>query len=578
MLPLLAQDPLRKVLQFCTAHEVLQYGNASKKAQETLTDDLVWRGLASRDFYGERRRDEGLSLGVRDAGDTMYFKIQPFTPLQRVFDAVAKRKDAAVETLCFSLDGSRVRGHLTLEDLDITAEQHLDCLPLADAPSDEFLPSASAAFSAPAQAEAPEDASDPDAADVSTPCDRVGACDSWRAAYRRWSSVARRVQYHEQGFDARAWMTVARAWRDIKAALAEQSMDAIVASLRPPAAPEALRKVGVRSLRYAYAIHDGQALAFDAARRRQDRAAMRDSQQSVFHGLFGGVSAYDYVVCTRFVSITEAMARSPPEDGIEDDDTHDIHFAANYDGSWRFVASANDGSLRLPTGGASYSETMFANDGQGLAAAAPETHNAFAQWFATYAARVRLRAYRVAPLMPDAPDGTRGIVLFPDGDAGDDCHVSEAITRGVRVRASAVYLPNSPSGYAYSIRIRRVSDDAPESCQLRTRHWHINDGERTSTVSGEGVVGKFPVLTSTGWRDDSQVANMTHGFSTAVLPGEDREGEFVYQSFSGMTRGPRGGSFRGELEFVPGEVSAPTGEPFRVVCPEFALRKPRFLY
>ena len=52
----------------------------------------------------------------------MYFKIQPFTPLQRVFDAVAKRKDAAVETLCFVLDGSRVRGHLTLEDLDITAE------------------------------------------------------------------------------------------------------------------------------------------------------------------------------------------------------------------------------------------------------------------------------------------------------------------------------------------------------------------------------------------------------------------------------------------------------------------------
>ena len=114
MLPLLAQDPLRKVLQFCTAHEVLQYGNASKKAQETLTDDLVWRGLASRDFYGERRRDEGLSLGVRDAGDTMYFKIQPFTPLQRVFDAVAKRKNAAVETLCFALEGSRVRGHLTL--------------------------------------------------------------------------------------------------------------------------------------------------------------------------------------------------------------------------------------------------------------------------------------------------------------------------------------------------------------------------------------------------------------------------------------------------------------------------------
>ena len=576
MLPLLAQDPLRKVLQFCTAHEVLQYGNASKKAQDTLADDVVWRGLASRDFYGERRRDEGLSLGVRDAGDTMYFKIQPFTPLQRVFDTVAKRKKAAVETLCFALEGSRVRGHLTLEDLDITAEQHLDCLPLADAPSDEFLPSASAAFSAPAQAEAPEDASDQDAAEVGTPCDRVGPCDSWRAAYRRWSSVARRVKFRRQKFDARSWMVVARAWRDIKAALAEQSMDAIVASLRPPAAPEDLRRVGVRGLRYAYAIHDGQALAFDEARRRQDRAAMRDNQHSVFHGLFGGVSAYDYVVCTRFLSVAEAVALdASSEDDSEEDDDRELSFAANYDGSWRFCAKAE------PLAGESYpyAENIFANDGPGRsAAAAPETHDAFAQWFATYAARVRLRAYRVAPLMPDAPDGTRGVVLFPDADAGDDCHVSEAITRGIRVRASAVYLPNSPSGYAYSIRIRRVSDEAPESCQLRTRHWHINDGERTSTVSGEGVVGKFPVLTRAGWRDDSQVANMTHGFSTAVLPGEERDGEFVYQSFSGMTRGPRGGSFRGELEFVPGEVSSPTGEPFRVLCPEFALRKPRFLY
>ena len=571
-LPLLAQDPLRKVLQFCTAHEVLQYGNASKKAQETLTDEVVWRGLASRDFYGERRRDEGLSLGVRDAGDTMYFKIQPFTPLQRVFDAVAKRKNAAVETLCFSLEGSRVRGHLTLEDLDITAEEHLDCLPLKDAPSDEFLPSASAAFSAPAQAEAPEDASDQDAADVGTPCDRVGACDSWRVAYRRWSSVARRVKFRGQKFDARSWMVVARAWRDIKAALAEQSMDAIVASLRPPAAPEDLRKVGVRSLRYAYAIHDGQALAFDEARRRQDRAAMRDSKHSVFHGLFGGVSAYDYVVCTRFLPIADAVVLTREDDESEDGDWSELKFAANYDGSWRFMAGVN---LIHMVGGI---ETVFANDGSRIAAAAPNTHDGFAQWFATFAARVRLRAYRAAPLLPDAPDGTRGIVLFPDGDAGDDCHVSEAVTRGIRVRASAVYLPNSPSGYAYSIRIRRVSDDAPESCQLRTRHWHINDGERTSTVSGEGVVGKFPVLTATGWRDDSQVANMTHGFSTAVLPGEERAGEFVYQSFSGMTRGPRGGSFRGELEFVPGEVSAPTGEPFRVVCPEFALRKPRFLY
>ena len=77
-------------------------------------------------------------------------------------------------------------------------------------------------------------------------------------------------------------MVVARAWRDIKAALAEQAMDAIVASLRPAAAPEDLRRVGVRSLRYAYAIHDGQALAFDEARRLEMEG------RSVFLQGFGG--------------------------------------------------------------------------------------------------------------------------------------------------------------------------------------------------------------------------------------------------------------------------------------------------
>ena len=590
MLPLLAQDPLRKVLGFCAAAEVLQYGGASKKAGETAADDVVWRALASRDFYGKRRSDGGLTLGVCDEENLRYFTTKPFTKLQLVFDAVAQRKEVPASSLCFSLDGSRVRGHLTLEDLDLSAEQHLDCwaLTAANAPQDEFVPSAGAAFSAPAQAEAPEDANDADAADVRTPCDRVGACDSWRVAYRRWFAVAARVRFEGQTFDARTWLKVCRAWRDIKATLAGMpesllsfATDAILASLRPPAAVEHLQKVGPRGLRYAYAIHDGQDLAFDAARRRQDRNAMRNAQHTVFHGLFGGVAAYDYVVCTRFLSIEWAVKCSIAEEAhggqrrVEDENgvLANVMFAANYDGNWRFMAS--DGQ----TGNGAFGEAVFANDGDVLTAATPhEAHDGFAAWFATYASRVRLGAYGVGPIVPDAPEGTLGIVLFPDADAGDDCHVSEAITRGIRVRASAVYLPNSPSGYAYSIRIKRVSDAAPARCQLMTRHWHINDGERSSTVSGEGVVGKFPVLTSEGWRDDSQVADMAHGFGTAVAPGDERTGEFVYQSFSGMTRGPRGGSFRGEMEFFPGEVAAPTGDPFRILCPEFALRKPQFLY
>ena len=74
-------------------------------------------------------------------------------------------------------------------------------------------------------------------------------------------------------FDARAWKEICRAWRDIKATLS-QSHPPIVASLRPPASVEDLQRVHVRGLRYAYAIHDGQELAYDIAWRNDDATGM----------------------------------------------------------------------------------------------------------------------------------------------------------------------------------------------------------------------------------------------------------------------------------------------------------------
>ena len=193
MLPSLAQDALRKVLGFCDASAVVNYGAASKAAAVTAADNFVWRAAASRDFYAD--------------------------PPQLA----------------------------TLE---------------------EAYPGGNSLFGAagaPAAPEGPVDANSAAAADVRTPCDRVGPCDSWRAAYRRWFGVAKRVyKLPPEPFDARAWKEICRAWRDIKATLS-QSHPAIVASLRPPASVEDLQRVHVRGLRYAYAIHDGQELAYDIA-------------------------------------------------------------------------------------------------------------------------------------------------------------------------------------------------------------------------------------------------------------------------------------------------------------------------
>ena len=91
---------------------------------------------------------------------------------------------------------------------------------------------------------------------------------------------------------------------------------------------------------------------------------------------------------------------------------------------------------------------------------------------------------------------------------------TEAVTRGIKVSASVVFLPDNPMTrsvdvyeYAYSIRFTLLPEEeqlrlAPSarptaSAQLLSRHWVILDemGACTNTIEGEAVVGKYPHLT-----------------------------------------------------------------------------------
>jgi ApaG protein len=76
--------------------------------------------------------------------------------------------------------------------------------------------------------------------------------------------------------------------------------------------------------------------------------------------------------------------------------------------------------------------------------------------------------------------------------------VSSAITNGIRVTVSTVYIPNQSSPpahryvFAYTIRI---ANEGGETVQLRTRHWVITHGTgKVEEVRGPGVVGQQPVL------------------------------------------------------------------------------------
>jgi ApaG protein len=76
--------------------------------------------------------------------------------------------------------------------------------------------------------------------------------------------------------------------------------------------------------------------------------------------------------------------------------------------------------------------------------------------------------------------------------------ISEALTRGVRVRVQSEYSADqsAPSKnqwfFLYTVTI---SNEGPETVQLLTRHWIITDGTgHIEEVRGPGVVGKQPTI------------------------------------------------------------------------------------
>lgn len=76
--------------------------------------------------------------------------------------------------------------------------------------------------------------------------------------------------------------------------------------------------------------------------------------------------------------------------------------------------------------------------------------------------------------------------------------ISEATTRGIRVRTQSSYVPERSEPeqqkwfFLYTVQI---ANEGTETAQLVSRHWIITDANGTvQHVRGAGVVGKQPVL------------------------------------------------------------------------------------
>ena len=413
-----------------------------------------------------------------------------------------------------------------------------------------------------------------DAYVMSCPCSRLGFATSWRGAAARWCALSRRLE-KDRWCSAKIWVQVATAWFLLEQKLKEQDSEAsrgMLASLRPPATKESLLRIEPRSLRYAYAVHDGQSLAFDEARDRRSSDGIRRAQKSIFHGIFGGFSAYDYVVASRFAPSSAALATRTPSEG-----GNNVTFAWSFRKDRRFVVNDADDRVEV------YDVCGGGNDFQGPEFAAPRNAS-FGDWFFEYASRVSSNYYSFGLVVPDDAE-TESIILFKNLVDGRDC--SETVTQGVECRASALYLPVHPHGFVYSIRLNLAKDAPMDHCQLLTRRWIIfdhdaKDGQKIKQVSGEGVVGKFPRLNrGGGWRDDFQVGADVQrlGFARAVRLGVERSGPFIYQSFSGPMANPDAdNTFEGQMGFYPNEFLKPTGPPFQVIVPPFLLKRPPFIF
>jgi ApaG protein len=77
--------------------------------------------------------------------------------------------------------------------------------------------------------------------------------------------------------------------------------------------------------------------------------------------------------------------------------------------------------------------------------------------------------------------------------------MSEATTRGVRVRVEPFYLPSQSdpeaARWVFGYRVH-IQNFGPATVQLQSRHWIITDGNgRVEEVQGPGVVGEQPLLT-----------------------------------------------------------------------------------
>lgn len=393
---------------------------------------------------------------------------------------------------------------------------------------------------------------------LSTPCDHHGnLCPSYKDAYKVWHENFSMYPFSLVLRTKRCWDSL-RKWTS-------SHCPEVANSLQPGVSEDELHKFEEKlgwklpvSVRLLYRFCGGQSTA-------QQFMGENDSDEDeavdgVYMGLFGGYNFYHHRVDVHFLSLRIAFSLTKeyiPHWGDLEAGKKWVVVAASYPLQKFFLLDCHDGSLHVGTRRLEfYGELM---------GCVPPSQSATMQdsmllWLEMYSSRLNSGMYGVQRF-----DGVNCISLYPELDP----LCSEAVTNGVQVRSSAVFVPElsilendidvESYVFAYYVRMRKfgAEDDgaqsnAHKSCQLSSRQWMIQEnGVFKDEVRGPGVIGQYPLL----------------------KPG-DRA--FVYASYTSSSASK--GSIQGNFTFVPGSLTRPEGAQFLVKVAEFPLEVPSFVY
>ncbi|KAF3790096.1 F-box protein [Nymphaea thermarum] len=282
-----------------------------------------------------------------------------------------------------------------------------------------------------------------------------------------------------------------------------------------------------------------------------------ENEQLASLGLIGGYSFYGHSVNVHLLPLSEIFRKTTELAFLFPSNRQKcVVMAASCNLNKFFFLDCSNSQLYVGTGNLDSGEMMPCVPNE-LVQAVPNQQDALLLWLEEYGRHLHKGMYRVRK-----EQNIKRISLYPE--TSPLC--TTAVTNGVQVRASAVFVPEnsdlqSEGGkyfFSYSIRMRLISEGnildgtCLTSCQLCSRHWIFRaNGTIVSDISDKAVIGKYPLL---------------------YVDGE----EFVYESCTNQPSSS--GSAEGAFTFVPGSLRSPKGRPFDAEIAQFPVNLPEYIF